>query len=117
MDSLSGWTRIGIVASVIWWAAGAFILIPQFPASNAATGYMLAACQHQTSEMARQCHIMEVMLAEAQRRAWLDLAPLIALWLLGPVVAWGAWLWIRRGFTEARSKAAPPADRRNTLDF
>ena len=103
---ISGWTRLWIVGAVIWWSAGALILLPQLPAKNPGLDALLQACAdlQATDPPIPTCQIYIPVFEEAYRRAWWDISPQLVLWIAGPLVAWGLWQWVRRGFAPGPTK-------------
>ena len=109
---LSGWTRLWIATSVIWWVFGAFILVPQFPSTNAFGEYMLDLCRSpQRDAPFANCDLMEGMLADYFQQAWWDLAPSLVLWIAGPLVTWVGVSWITKGFATEPAKNFPTKSR------
>lgn len=103
--TLSGWTRLWIVGAVIWWIAGAVILVPQLPAKNAFAQGMEEACRGPNPPTTfGDCATFIPMLEEWYRDAWWAMAPQLALWIAGPLVAWGVWRWIRKGFVPGSAR-------------
>ena len=97
--TLSGWTRVWIVGAVIWWVAGALVLVPQFPARNAAWEPLMDTCRSSASDSAADfCAMLLAGVDQRIEQIWWDLTPSIALWIAGPIVVCIAWVWIRQGF-------------------
>lgn len=104
--SLSGWTRLWIVASVIWWAVGACILMPQLPILTADQDAAIRGCAPPESSI---CQVVTTTTEATLKRAWEALMPSFVTWLGGPLFLWlllRGTRWVARGFSRRNSFGA-----------
>lgn len=131
---LSGWARLWIVASVIWWGAGVVYLAPQMPSlSTPIPEPIPAGCEDRKPpeslpetksgpEISTRLQYTECdwkMFARGRRREdwlayWTNFGIAAAMWFVAPLALWLGFrivavvgLWVIRGFWPKKSQ--PPA--------
>lgn len=121
--TLSGWTRLWIVASVVWLAAGAVIVLPGWPARPAQMQLLLEICERPDAKASDQmrplCAGYAAADEEVSRQQWASFTLPLALWLGGPLLFIGAAAgagWIRRGFNDGGPRT-PPRSGSGNLNF
>lgn len=120
---ISGWVRLWIVAAVLWWGAGAFMVLPKWPPNPGVEVTLKEGCEKVLADpdMYRGFSYALWTCERSQRwveqraaalKQWDEFTPLFAVWLIAPLAAlFGGVVikWIVGGFQSAKKDSSGSA--------